>query len=165
MKGGGRPASRASGALIAALAVSIALATPLALADATDEADLSAMDVDYAAARRAIDAREWSEAARRFRLAEARYPDNADLQNYLGYAYRKLGQYEPAFDHYKHALALDPRHRGAHEYIGETYLLVGDLESAQRHVAALRDICLLPCEELDDLQKAVAAYRAAKSPP
>ena len=64
--------------------------------------------------------------------AEVRFPDNADLQNDLGYAYRNVGQFEPAFRHYKRALVLDPRHRGAHEYIGEAYLLVDDLPSAER---------------------------------
>jgi Flp pilus assembly protein TadD len=94
------------------------------------------------------------------RRAEARFPDNADVQNYLGYAYRNLGQFDSAFKHYKQALVLDPRHRGAHEYIGETYLIIGDLAGAERHLAALREICLLPCEELDDLQKAVVAFRS-----
>jgi len=159
-----RASRAASGALMAALAVSIMVGTPPALADGTDAADLSSTDADYAAGRKAIDARNWSEAVQRLERAGVRNPDNADLQNYLGYAYCNLGRYEPAFTHYKRALALDSRHRGAHEYIGEAYLQVGDLASAERHLAALRDICLLPCEELDDLQKAVTAYRARKSP-
>ena len=51
------------------------------------------------------------------------------------------------------------RSRGAHEYIGEAYLMVNDLPNAEKHLAALRQICLLPCEELDDLDKAVTAYK------
>ena len=31
--------------------------------------------------------------------------------------------------------------------------------SAEKHLAALRSICLLPCEELADLEKAVTEYR------
>jgi tetratricopeptide (TPR) repeat protein len=88
-----------------------------------------------------------------------RDPGNPDLQNWIGYSNRKLARYDLAFKHYKRAIELDPRHRGAHEYIGETYLLVGDVASAQKHLAALRDICLLPCEELDDLEKAIKAYK------
>ena len=89
--------------------------------------------------------------------------ESADLQNLLGYSYRNLGQLEPAFKHYKQALVLDPRHRGAHEYIGETYLLAGDVKGAEKHLAALKEICLLPCEELDDLERAIATYRAKGS--
>ena len=89
-----------------------------------------------------------------------REPDNADIQNYLGYAHRNLREFDLAFKYYKRAIELNPRHRGAHEYIGEAYLMVGDPASAEKHLAALREICLLPCEELGDLEKAVAAYRA-----
>ena len=99
---------------------------------------------------------------RLYQRAEKRHPDHADLQNSLGYAYRNLKQYDLAFKHYKRAIELDPRHRGAHEYIGEAYLMTGDLASAEKHLAALRQICLLPCEELKDLERAVAEYRKQK---
>ena len=155
-------ARRTAAALIAALA-NASGAVP-ARADPVDTADISATDADYAAGRKAIDARDWTVAAQRFEQAERRHPDNADLQNYLGYAYRNLGKYDAALAHYKRALALDPRHRGAHEYIGETYLIIGDLPAAERHLAALREICLLPCEEQDDLQKAIAAWRTKQGP-
>ena len=121
---------------------------------------LSASDTDYAAGKQAMDKKNWAEAAKRFEVALKRNPDSADLQNYLGYTHRNLKQFDLAFKYYKRAIELDPRHRGAHEYIGEAYLMVGDLPNAEKHLAALRGICLLPCEELDDLDKAVTAYRA-----
>jgi Flp pilus assembly protein TadD len=124
--------------------------------------DLASRDDDYAAARRAVDKSDWAEAARLLERAKRRHPEHADLQNMLGFTYRNLKQYDLAFKHYKRALEIDPRHRGAHEYIGETYLLVGDLEGAQRHLAQLKLICLLPCDELADLERAVAKHRAAK---
>jgi tetratricopeptide (TPR) repeat protein len=85
---------------------------------------------------------------------------NADLENYLGYAYRQSGQLQSAFTHYRRALQLDPRHRGAHEYIGEAYLMANNLTKAEEHLAALQRICLIPCEEYEDLKNAVADYRA-----
>jgi len=121
--------------------------------------NLAATDEDYAAAKKAIDAKQWKEAIARLQKAELRYPDHADLQNYLGYAHRNLKQFDAAFKHYKRAIALDPRHKGAHEYIGEAYLMVGDVPNAEKHLAALRAICLLPCEELTDLERAIAKYR------
>jgi len=126
---------------------------------AETDPDLAANDQDYAAARRAIDAKQWEEAIARLRKAEVRHPDHADLQNDLGYAHRNLRQFDAAFKHYERAIELEPRHRGAHEYIGEAYLMVGDVPNAERHLAALRAICLLPCEELADLEKAFAKYR------
>jgi Flp pilus assembly protein TadD len=147
------------------LCAAIAAFAPVAAADPTEtDPDLATRDEDYAAGKKAIEKKDWAQAARYFERAEKRHPDNADLQNYLGYAFRNQKQYEAAFRHYKRAIELDPRHRGAHEYIGEAYLMTGDLASAQKHLAALREICLLPCEELKDLERAVAEYRARTKP-
>jgi Flp pilus assembly protein TadD len=122
--------------------------------------DLATRDEDYAAGRRALEKEQWADAARLFERSAVRNPDHADLQNVLGFTYRNLKRYDLAFKHYERAIALDPRHRGAHEYIGETYLLTGDLKGAERHLAALREICLLPCDELKDLERAIARHKA-----
>jgi tetratricopeptide (TPR) repeat protein len=119
---------------------------------------VSAEDPDYLAGRKAFEAKNWHSAIKSFSSAAKRNPNNADIQNYLGYAYRKTGKLDLAFKHYNQALALNPRHRGAHEYIGEAYLIKGDLKSAQKHLAALREICSLPCEELTDLDREIANY-------
>ena len=60
--------------------------------------------------------------------------------------------------HYQRALTLNPRHRSAHEHLGEAYLVRGDLAKAEEHFAALERICLIPCEEYDDLKRAIAEY-------
>ena len=154
-----------TGALLRALLVGAAMAMSTAAARAEPyevDPDLAARDEDYAAGKRAVDRKDWGEAVRRFKLAERRHPEQADLQNILGFAHRNLKQYDLAFVHYKRAIELEPRHRGAHEYIGETYLLTGDLAGAERHLAALRQICLLPCDELHDLERAVQRYRATR---
>ena len=156
---GGPVARLRAGAIGACLAACMAM--PSAMPEEADPS-LATRDADYAAGKRAIDAKDWAEAVRRFERAKVRNPDQADVHNLLGFSYRNLRQYEPAFVAYKRAIEIDPRHRGAHEYIGETYLAVGDLANAQKHLAALRDICVLPCEELADLEKAVAQYQAKR---
>lgn len=118
----------------------------------------TALDRDYLAGRKALDGKNWTVAVKSFSSAAQRNPNNADIQNYLGYAYRKSGKLDLAFKHYKRALDLNPRHRGAHEYIGEAYLMKGDVQSAQKHLAALREICSLPCEELTDLEREIANH-------
>jgi len=145
------------------LSTAIAAFVTIAAADPYEaDPDLAARDDDYAAGKRAGEKKDWVEAAHLFKRAEMRHPDHADLQNILGFSYRNLKQYELAFKHYRRAIELDPRHRGAHEYIGETYLMMGDLAGAERHLAALQEICLLPCEELKDLERAIAEYRGRK---
>ena len=136
---------------------------PVAAADPAEvDPDLAARDEDYAAGKRAVEKRDWVEAARLFERAQIRNPDHADLQNILGFSYRNLKQYDLAFKHYRRAIELDPRHRGAHEYIGEAYLMTGNLADAEKHLAALKEICLLPCEELKDLDHAIARYRTKR---
>jgi Flp pilus assembly protein TadD len=144
-------------------AAAFAAFAAMALASPTEtDPDLAKRDADYAAGKKAVEKEDWTEAVRLLERAERRNPDYADLQNYLGFSYRHLKQFDLAFKHYERALELEPRHRGAHEYIGEAYLMTGNLAGAEKHLAALRQICLLPCEELKDLERAVADYRRGK---
>ncbi len=143
------------------LAAVLLPALPVHAVQSDDGDDQSLLaDADYAAGRAALKAGEFVAALSRYQAALKRFPDAADLHNELGFTHRKLRRMDKAFEHYKRALALKPEHRGAHEYIGEAYLLVGDVASAEKHLAALRAICLLPCDELADLQKAIAEHRA-----
>ena len=133
---------------------------PGTFADGTEtDPDLAKRDADYAAAQKAIEAKDWNGAVAKLKLAERRNPDSADLHNLLGYSYRHLKQYDLAFKHYKRALEIDPRHKGAHEYIGEAYLMTGDLANAQKHRDLLKGLCMLGCEELADLEKAIGEYK------
>ena len=126
---------------------------------ADDDATAVKLDPDYAAGKQAIDAKDWSTAIKSRNSAAVRDTRNADIQNYLGYAYRNAGQLDLAFRHYQRALQLNPRHRGAHEYVGEAYLMVHNLAKAEEHLAALHKICLIPCEEYADLKKKIMEYR------
>jgi Flp pilus assembly protein TadD len=117
------------------------------------------LDPDYAAGKKAIKAKQWSAAIAALSSAALRDTRNADIQNYLGYAYRNAGQLDAAFRHYERALTLSPRHRGAHEYVGEAYLIVNNLAKAEEHLAALQQICLIPCEEFEELNEKIEAYK------
>ena len=110
---------------------------------------------DYEIGVSAIKVKDWDRALYHLDIAARAEPANADVQNELGYVYRNQGKYDLAFKHYNEALKLDPSHRGAHEYIGEAYLLTGDKAKARQHLAALERICGRQCEEYEDLQKAI----------
>jgi tetratricopeptide (TPR) repeat protein len=137
-----------------------------ALADPGDEDPSGpSADPDVVAGKKAIDDKRWADAIKALSSAALRDTRNADIQNYLGYAYRNVSQMDKAFAHYERALKLNPRHRGAHEYVGEAYLIVGKPAQAQEHLKALQAICLLPCEELDDLKAKIDRYqREARKP-
>ena len=115
-----------------------------------------------ALAREAIKAERWSAAIKLLEQAAEKSPTSADVFNLLGFSHRKAGALDGAFKHYKTALALDPNHKGAHEYIGEAYLLAGDVKQAQAHLKQLERLCPQGCEERDDLQQAIATAKAKK---
>ena len=118
----------------------------------------NAKDPAYATAVQAIDAKDYARAITLLEVVVQRTPDDADAWNQLAYATRKSGDPAKSIPLYQKALALDPRHTGAHEYIGEAYLALGDLPKAKEHLARLNRICLFSCEEYRDLKKAVQAY-------
>jgi len=113
-------------------------------------------NADFELGANAVKAKEWDQAVTYLSSAARAEPGNADVQNLLGYAYRNQKKFDLAFKHYGEALKLDPKHRGAHEYIGEAYVLTGDKAKAQEHLAALERICGKGCEEYQDLARAIA---------
>jgi tetratricopeptide (TPR) repeat protein len=122
------------------------------------EADWAQLDPDFAAGKKALVAEDWNRAIAVLKLALLRDPRNADIHNYIGYAYRRLRQFGPAMQYYQQAIVLNRRHRSAHEHLGELYLALGDLAKAEHQLATLEEICLIPCVEIDDLKRAIATY-------
>jgi tetratricopeptide (TPR) repeat protein len=129
------------------------------MGDMGSEADLAQLDPDFAAGKRALVVEDWNRAIAALKLAALRDPRNADIQNYIGYAYRRLRQMGPAMQHYQQALLLNPRNRSAHEHVGELYLVLGEPAKAEQQLATLEEICLIPCVETDDLKRAIATYK------
>jgi len=129
------------------------------MASVASDADWAQLDPDFKAGKKALGAEDWNGAIAALELAALRDPLNADIQNYIGYAYRRLRQLGPAIGHYQQALILNPRHRSAHEHLGEAYLVLGESAKAEQLLAALENLCLIPCEEYDDLKRAFAAYK------
>jgi Flp pilus assembly protein TadD len=124
-----------------------------------DVADWAQLDPDFAAGKKALVAEDWNGAIAALKLAALRDPRNADIQNFIGYAYRRLRQLGPAMHHYQQAILLNRRHRSAHEHLGELYLVLGEPAKAGQQLETLEEICLIPCVETDDLKRAIAAYK------
>ena len=125
--------------------------------------DAANADPALMAARAAIERKDWAGAQSGLKQALAANPNRADYHNLYAYSLRKGPNPDMAvvFSHYTEALRIDPKHRAAHEYSGEAYLVVGDLPKAKAHLAALDRLCTFGCEEYTDLKKAVAQYEAA----
>ncbi|MBX4928139.1 tetratricopeptide repeat protein [Rhizobium binae] len=117
--------------------------------ESTDAPDLTSV-------RAKIDAKDYAGALAELRgLAE----DNqqADIYNLMGYTLRKTGDYRTSLTYYTKALELRPDHKAAREYLGELYVETDEMAKAKEQVASLKQLCPSGCEELEDLQKAIAA--------
>ena len=140
-------------ALFALSLPGVVLANPTETTPAANQAD-----TDFVTGKNAINSSGWQTAVDSFSKALKANPENADIHNYLGYAYRHLGQMENSFSHYDSALRINPRHLGAHAYVGQAYLLVGKADKAGEHLAILEKIGGKGCDEYKDLARAIAAY-------
>lgn len=122
--------------------------------------DTATDDPSFEEGKAAIEAQNWPKAIEVLEKTAAAFPDSADTQNFLGYAYRKSGDLDAALRHYQRALEINPAHKHAHEYLGEAYLMKDDLAGAQQHLAELAKICSpIPCEEYRELKRAVDKFK------
>ena len=119
---------------------------------------------NVAAARKAIEAKDYKGAVGYLIKAVQELPNDADAHSMLGYAYRKTNVFDKSMEHYQRALKLDSNHRYAHEYLGELYLDMNQPDNAEKQLAALKKACPFfgKCEEYEDLKKAIDSYKAKK---
>lgn len=148
-------------ALALAVALSAALAVPatvLAMGGDTPSVAKATENPDYANGKKAVDEKNYQVAVNHLTQAADKNPKDAETQNLLGFSFRKLGNFDKAFEHYRVALTIDPKHRGAHEYIGEAYLETRQLAKAEEHMKALENLCAI-CAERRDLDRAIKDYK------
>jgi protein involved in temperature-dependent protein secretion len=61
--------------------------------------------------------------------------------------------------YYQQSVRLDPHYALVREYLGEAYVLKGDLASAKYQLRKIKGICgNTECEEYEDLEKAIAGH-------
>ena len=79
-------------------------------------------------------------------------PNQPDTLNYLGYASRKLGNFEVAEKYYLEGLKIKPDHKGINEYLGELYIKTNRIDLAKQRLEVL-ETC--NCEEYDELKELI----------
>jgi tetratricopeptide (TPR) repeat protein len=130
----------------------------------TENAPAKVVDPNYASAKKMIDAKNYAGAMPLLQQVVAKNPKDADAYTLMGYATRKSGDANGSLQYYNTALGIDPKHIGAHEYVGEAYLQLDKLPEAEQHLARLDSLCVFGCAEYRDLKAAVAAYKTGKKP-
>jgi tetratricopeptide (TPR) repeat protein len=156
--------------VLGALAVTLASAPAIAVMSGGNGEQVPPGDDAYAAGKAAFDREDWSEVIEHMTRVIEERPWHDDAHNLMGFAYRKLGDYDRALEAYDRALALNPHHRGALEYLGEAYLELDRPELAEEMLDRLAAECQRiavganhrdwqsDCEEWQELNEAYEAY-------
>ena len=86
-------------------------------------------------------------------------PNNADTLNYLGFTSRKLGDFENGEKFYLEGLAIDPKHVGINEYLGELYVVTNRMDLARERLDVLMGC---NCEEYNELKEIIDGTKKSK---
>jgi len=88
-----------------------------------------------------------------------KFPADPNTLNYLGFTHRKVGDYENAEIYYSMGLAIDPKHIGINEYMGELFVVTNRLDEAKERLAVLKDC---NCKEYDELKLVIEGKKESK---
>lgn len=122
-------------------------------ADNIEFASIGKGDVAYMGAVALINEKKYDAAIAELQLASMTFGPHPDILTYLGFANRKLKNFESAEQYYQTALAVAPDHRGATEYYGELMVERGDLAGAKKKLARLENLCGFGCYEAEELRR------------
>ena len=122
------------------------------------EKDKKSLQLDQG--RDAIARQDWAGAQVLLRQAVERNPQSADAHNLYAFSMRKgpNPQMDLVFRHYNEALRLNPQHLAAREYLGEAYLMTGNVAKAKDLLAELDRLCKAGCEEQAALKREITLF-------
>lgn len=102
-----------------------------------------------------LESKNFTQALSDLKTMDKEFPNNADINNLLGYASRNLMQYKQSASYYTKALRINPNHLGAIEYQGELFVKTKKVAAAKRNLAKLKSLCGVNCPEYLDLKQAI----------
>ena len=91
----------------------------------------------------------YSQAFKKLSKALKKEKNNPDILNYMGFTSRKIGNFSEAENYYLKGLAIDPKHNGINEYLGELYVQTDRIDKAKERLEVLKNC---NCEEYGELE-------------
>ena len=91
----------------------------------------------------------YSQAFKKLSKALKKDKNNPDILNYMGFTSRKIGNFSEAENYYLKGLAIDPKHNGINEYLGELYVQTDRIDKAKERLEVLKNC---NCEEYGELE-------------
>jgi tetratricopeptide (TPR) repeat protein len=127
------------------------ISTSIGLSAGSDSSDEVAKPSSYSKILKLIKKEQFGEAIKILEniLSKSKYQKDPDILNHYAFSLRKTKQLEKAEEYYKKALAIDPEHRGALEYIGELYVDTNRIDLAKK---VLQKLEKCRCPEFAELQ-------------
>ena len=101
----------------------------------------------------------YNEALKYLYKANKENPANPDILNYLGFANRKVDNFEDAEIYYLMGLEIDPKHVGINEYLGELYVITKRHNLAVERLEVLSDC---NCKEYQELKDVIEGKKVSK---
>ena len=123
----------------------------------------SSADENLGLAKTAIAQFKYDKAKEYLENVLALTPNDADALNLMGFSERKTGDMSESLEYYNKALALQPNHLGANEYLGELYLEMKDVKKAEERLAVLQQACGGTCEEYQELKEKIEKFKVASN--
>ena len=99
--------------------------------------------------------KRFNDAIKFLTIANQEFPNEPDILNYLGYSFRKIGDFTMAEIYYKQGLAIDPAHVGINEHLGELYVETNRIDKAKERLKFLKNC---KCEEFKELRNLISKY-------
>ncbi len=131
--------------------------------DSSTPSQMSAMpqmsDSNFSQAQKFINNKEYDKAISLLEKVVSADPKNADAYNLMGYSYRQLGKLDEGIKYYQKALDINPNHKGANEYLGELYLMQGDIPKAEERLQVLEKVCPTGCLESKILKDHIEIFK------
>ena len=92
-------------------------------------------------------------------LSTKKFQNDPDIINLYAFSLRKNNNFEKSEKQYKIALDIDPKHKGALEYLGELYVNTGRIEQANQILAKLAGC---KCKEYSRLEGYISGKKYKK---
>ena len=93
--------------------------------------------------------KRFNDAIKFLTIANKEFPNEPDILNYLGYSFKKVGDFAMAEIYYEQGLAINPEHVETNEYLGELYVETNRINKAKERLAVLKNC---NCEEYAELK-------------
>jgi tetratricopeptide (TPR) repeat protein len=88
---------------------------------------------------------------------------NARVLTYIGFATRKLGNFDAAMGFYGEALSLNPNYTVARAYLGEAWIGKGDVAKAREQLGEIATRCGTTCTDYIELKAEIEKAEVGKS--